>query len=362
MNPRMQQLIEAGVSVWLDDLSRTRLTSGTLAGLVRDYGVSGVTTNPTIFAAALAEGSGYEETIASFHRDHLDVAEAITRLTTTDVRDACDLFADVYQATGGVDGRVSIEVEPGLAMDTEGTTAQARDLHERVGRENVLIKIPATRPGLAAITATIAAGISVNVTLIFSVARYLEVVDAYLSGLEQAAAAGLDLSRIHSVASVFVSRLDGEVDKRLAAGPSAAQLKGKAGIANAQLAYAAWAEQFASPRFATLRDQGANPQRPLWASTGVKSDAYPDTLYVSGLVAPGVVNTMPEKTLLAFADHGELGEPVVGAAPGAAEVMRQLEDAGVDLDEVFEVLEAEGVEKFEKSWGELVETVTRELG
>jgi transaldolase len=362
MNERMRMLTEAGVSVWLDDLSRTRLTSGSLAGLIREYGVSGVTTNPTIFAAALAEGTGYDQAIDALRRENVTVAEAVTRLTTSDVRDACDLFAGVFSASGGVDGRVSIEVEPGLAMDTEGTIAQARDLHQRVGRENVLIKIPATRPGLAAITATIAAGISVNVTLIFSVARYVEVVDAYLTGLEQAAAAGLDLSRIHSVASIFVSRLDTEVDKRLGAlGGAASALKGKLGIANSQLAYAAWAEQFATARFAALRELGAHRQRPLWASTGVKSDAYPDTLYVSGLVAPDVVNTMPEKTLLAFADHGELGAPVIGSVVAATETMRQLAVAGIDFEDVFAVLEQEGVEKFTTSWDELVQTVEKAL-
>ena len=257
---------------------------------------------------------------------------------------------------------MSIEVEPGLAMDTEGTVSQARDLHARVGRPNVLVKIPATRPGLAAITATIAAGISVNVTLIFSVTRYVEVVDAYLTGLEQALAAGLDLSRIHSVASIFVSRLDTEVDKRLdAIGGPASTLKGKAGIANSQLVYAACAERFASSRFARLREQGANAQRPLWASTGVKSDAYPDTLYVGGLVAPDTVNTMPEKTLLAFADHGEIGAPVIGSAVRATEVMRRLKEVGIDLDDVFAVLETEGVDKFVTSWTELLETVRKAL-
>ncbi|MCA0295452.1 MAG: transaldolase [Actinobacteria bacterium] len=362
MNERMRKLIEAGVSVWLDDLSRSRLTSGSLAELMADFGVSGVTTNPTIFAAALAGGAGYDTAIAELRSEGVDVAEAVKRLTTSDVRDACDLFAGVFADTRGVDGRVSIEVEPGLAMDTAGTIAQARDLHGRVGRPNVLIKIPATRPGLAAITETIASGISVNVTLIFSVARYVEVVHAYLTGLEKAAAAGLDLSTIHSVASVFVSRLDTEVDKRLdAIGGDASALKGKAGIANSQLAYAAFAEQFATSRFAALRALGANPQRPLWASTGVKSDAYPDTLYVSELVAPDVVNTMPEKTLRAYADHGEIGAPVVGSATAAAEVMRQLSVVGIDFDEVFDLLEREGVEKFTTSWAELVDTVAKAL-
>jgi transaldolase len=346
------------VSIWLDDLSRARLTGGSLARLIEDYSVTGVTTNPTIFAAALAHGEDYADAIASLRREGVGVGEAITRLTTADVRDACDLFAPVYRASGGEDGRTSIEVEPGLALDTEGTIAQARDLHERVGRENVLIKIPATRPGLPAITATIAAGISVNVTLIFSVARYREVVDAYLAGLERAASAGIDLAGIHSVASVFVSRLDTEVDRRLdALGGAAPALKGRAGIANARLAYAACAELFEGARFDTLRERGAHVQRPLWASTGVKSEAYPDTVYVSELVADGVVNTMPEKTLLAFADHGEIGAPVVGARASADQVLSDLAAAGIDLEDVFSVLENEGVAKFAQSWAELVDSV-----
>jgi transaldolase len=358
----MQALAAAGVSIWLDDLSRSRLASGNLRDLVVRYSVTGVTTNPTIFAAALADGDDYATAIRQLRGQGADVATAIRSLTTSDVRDACDLFAGCYIASNGEDGRVSIEVEPALAMDTQATIAQAAELHEQVGRENVLIKIPATRPGLAAITATIAAGISVNVTLIFSVERYAEVVDAYLAGLEQAAAAGIDLAGIHSVASLFVSRVDAEVDRRLdGIGGAARQLKGRAGIANAQLAYAAFAGGFAPDRFAALAARGAHRQRPLWASTGVKSADYPDTLYVSELVAPEVVNTMPEKTLLAYADHGAIGFPVEGAAESAAKTMRQLARAGIDLEDVFATLETEGVEKFEKSWQELVGTVGQAL-
>jgi transaldolase len=358
MNQRMRALAEAGVSIWLDDLSRGRLTSGGLARLIDEYAVSGVTTNPTIFAAALQHGDEYAGAIADLRSEGVSLPEAIKRLTTADVRDACDLFEPVFRQTDSQDGRVSIEVEPGVAMDTAATVEQARELHDRVGRDNVLIKIPATLPGLPAITATLAAGISVNVTLIFSVERYRAVVDAFLAGLEQADAAGHDLSRIRSVASVFVSRLDTEVDRRLdAIGGAATSLKGRAGIANAQLAYAAWAEAFASGRFAALKALGAHPQRPLWASTGVKSDAYPDTMYVSELVAPGVVNTMPEKTLLAFADHGQPGASVVGAATAAAGLLREIEAAGIDLSEVFATLESEGVDKFVASWRELEATV-----
>lgn len=363
MKKRMRRLAEAGVSIWLDDLSRARLTSGNLASLIKDYSVSGVTTNPTIFAAALSHGDDYGPSIDGLRGAGVSVTEAIRTLTTADVRDACDLFGAVHLNSHGVDGRVSIEVEPGLAMDTVATIAQAAELHQQVGRPNVLIKIPATGPGLPAITATIAAGISVNVTLIFSVERYRDVIEAYLAGLERAAAAGLQLAGIHSVASVFVSRVDAEIDRRLdEIGGAARQLKGRAGIANAQLAYAAYAEAFASERFAALARLGARPQRPLWASTGVKSDDYPDTLYVSELVAPGVVNTMPEKTLLAYADHGSIGFPVTGAGVGADKVMRLLTQAGIDLTDVFATLEAEGLAKFEQSWQELVRTVTAALG
>lgn len=362
MNKRMRALARAGVSIWLDDLSRSRLASGNLAELIRKYAVTGVTTNPTIFAAALAHGDDYAATVARLRAAGADVATAVRTLTTDDVRDACDLFAPVFADTDGVDGRVSIEVEPGLAMDTGSTIAQAAELHRQVGRDNVLIKIPATLPGLQAITATIAAGISVNVTLIFSVERYRQVIDAYLTGLERAAQAGLEVSGIHSVASVFVSRVDTEIDRRLdAIGGAARQLKGRAAIANAQLAHAAYVEGFSSPRFEALARHGAHPQRPLWASTGVKSDDYPDTLYVSELVAPGVVNTMPEKTLLAYADHGAIGFPVAEQAPAAEKVMRLLTQAGIDLPDVFATLENEGVAKFEKSWQELVETVSAAL-
>ena len=363
MNKKMRGLAAAGVSILLDDLSRSRLASGNLARLISKYAVTGVTTNPTIFAAALAHGDDYAEAVAQLRAGGADVATAVRSLTTADVRDACDLFAPVFLASDGVDGRVSIEVEPGLARDTAGTIAQAEELHRQVGRDNVLIKIPATPAGLPAITATIGAGISVNVTLIFSVERYREVIEAYLAGLEQAAAAGLDLAGIHSVASVFVSRVDAEIDRRLdEIGGAARQLKGRAGIANVQLAYAAYSAAFASGRFQALVPRGGRRQRPLWASTGVKSDDYPDTLYVSELVAPGVVNTMPEKTLLAYADHGAIGFPVVDASGPAEKAMRLLTEAGVDLPDVFETLEAEGVSKFEKSWQELVGTVSAALG
>ena len=359
MNERLKALADAGVSIWLDDLSRARLTSGNLAQKIAEDSVSGVTTNPTIFAAALAQGDDYAEQVNALG-DEIDVDYAIKQLTTTDVRDACDLFADVYAASKGYDGRVSIEVAPTLANNTGETIAQAAELHDLVDRENVLIKIPATKPGLPAIQQTIADGISVNVTLIFSEERYREVMDAYLSGLEAADAAGKDLSTIHSVASFFVSRVDAEVDKRLEK-LGRDDLKSKTAIANALVAYGAFEEVFGSDRFKALAAKGANQQRPLWASTGTKDPGLPDTLYVTNLVADGVVNTMPEKTLDAFADHGEVGESIVGRAAEGRAVLEEVTAAGVDLADVFEVLEDEGVEKFIVSWNELVTTVEKAI-
>lgn len=362
MNPRLKALADAGVSIWLDDLSRARLRSGNLADLIANSSVTGVTTNPTIFAGALTGSDDYSADIAALGQ--VSPATAIKKLWSSDVRDACDLFAPLYASTGGYDGRVSIEVEPGLAYDTDGTIAQAQELHALVGRENVLIKIPATLEGLPAITATLASGISVNVTLIFSVERYRAVMDAYLAGLEAADAAGHDLSTLHSVASFFISRVDTEIDKRLTAigTPEALALKGKSAIANAQVALAAFNEVFSSERFAKLASKGANKQRPLWASTGTKDPSYSDTLYVSDLVAHGVVNTMPEKTMLAFADHGEIGQRMEGTGAEGVQVLDAVDAVGVDLGDVFKVLEDEGVSKFKVSWdNELVTSVEKAL-
>lgn len=364
MSDRLKQLSDAGVSIWLDDLSRERIKTGNLEQLIAGSSVVGVTTNPTIFASALSKGEQYDDQMRELAAVDSSVDDAIKALTTDDVRNACDLFADVYDRTGGFDGRVSIEVEPGLAMDTEGTTAEAADLFKIVDRPNVLIKIPATEPGLPAITASTAEGISVNVTLIFALERYRGVIDAYLSGLEQAAANGHDLSKIHSVASFFVSRVDSEVDKRLDAigGEKAASLKSKAALANARLAYALYEEEFSSERWAALEAKGANRQRPLWASTGVKDPNLPDTLYVTELVVANTVNTMPEKTMQAFADHGEVqGDKVSGTQADAQQLFDQLAAVGVDFDDVVDVLEKEGLQKFEASWGELVETVQTAL-
>jgi len=357
-NENLSQLADAGVSIWLDDLSRERLNSGNLAALIKTRCVTGVTTNPTIFAAALSNGEVYDEQLRSLGQ--VDVTEAIRELTSTDVRNACDLFSEINQSTDGVDGRVSIEVEPGLARDTEGTVEQAALLHQMVGRENVLIKIPAATEGLDAIRRTLAAGISVNVTLIFSVERYRQVMEAWLGGLEDALAEGKDISRIHSVASFFVSRVDAEVDKRLDAigTEQATALKGRAAVANARIAYAAWLEIMTSERWGRLKAAGAHPQRPLWASTGVKSAEYSDTMYVTELVADDCVNTMPEKTLEAVADHGEVtGDTITDNIDDAVQVLGQLQEVGIDMDDVVAQLEDEGVSKFVTSWDELVGTV-----
>ncbi|WP_431779062.1 transaldolase [Microbacterium aurantiacum] len=363
MSTPTEQLAAAGVSIWLDDLSRERITSGNLTELITSRNVSGVTTNPTIFATALSQGAAYEEQVASLAARGAVADQAIFEITTDDVREAADIFRPVYDATGGVDGRVSIEVSPDLAHDTAATVDQAVQLWERVDRPNALIKIPATKAGLPAITAVIAQGISVNVTLIFSLERYAEVIDAYLTGLEQAQAAGHDLTGIHSVASFFVSRVDTEVDKRLTAiGGDAEQLKSKAGVANARLAFELFQKEFATGRALALVNAGANLQRPLWASTGVKDPALPDTLYVTELVAPGTVNTMPEKTLEATFDHAEIsGDSITGNYGDAHEVFDRLAAAGIDLVEVTQLLEDEGVEKFIASWHELQQTVTEAL-
>jgi transaldolase len=357
-------LSAAGVSIWLDDLSRERIAGHGLERLIAERDVVGVTTNPTIFASALSKGEAYDEQVRELAAAGKDVADAIFEITTADVGNAADVFHDVFTKSNGYDGRVSIEVSPELAHDTEATIAEAKRLWTTIGKPNVMIKIPATAEGIPAIAAAIGAGISVNVTLIFSLDRYADVIDAYFSGLEQAAAAGIDLSTIHSVASFFVSRVDTEVDKRLTSigSDEATALKSKAGIANARLAYKLFVERFATERAIALQEQGANRQRPLWASTGVKDPSLPDTLYVTQLVTHGVVNTMPEKTLEAVADHGDVeGDTVVGNYDDAQQVMDRLAAVGVDIDDVTALLEREGVEKFIASWGELTDTVSTAL-
>ncbi|WP_137121562.1 transaldolase [Segeticoccus rhizosphaerae] len=367
-NGNLKALSDAGVSIWLDDLNRSLITDGGLQQLIDEKFVVGVTTNPTIFATALSEGSAYNAQVKDLAEASKDVHGAVFQITTEDVRTACDVMRPVYDRTDGLDGRVSIEVDPGLAGDTAATVEEAKHLWATVDRPNAYIKIPATVEGLSAISQTLAEGISVNVTLIFSLDRYRGVMNAFLTGLEQAREAGKDLSQIRSVASFFVSRVDSEVDKRLDAlneqGDNAeiAALKGKAGIANARLAYQAYEEVFSTPRWANLEADGAHRQRPLWASTGVKNPDYPDTMYVVELVAPNTVNTMPTKTMEAVADHGEIkGDQVTGHYEDARQVLDALERVGVPYADVVDVLEKEGVEKFEKSWSDLTGSVRSEL-
>ena len=359
MTSPLADLSAAGVAVWLDDLSRERLRSGNLEQLVRDMQVVGVTTNPSIFQAALSEGAAYDDQLRDLALRGTDIGESVRMLQAADVRWACDVLRDVYERTDGLDGRVSYEVDPRIAHDTDRTVAEAKALWWLVDRPNLFIKIPATKAGLAAITRTLAEGISVNVTLIFSLARYDAVMEACLAGYEQAQANGHDLSRLASVASFFVSRVDSEVDKRLGEGH---ELRGKAAIANARLAYQHYEQVFSSDRWKALEAAGARPQRPLWASTGVKDPAYDDTRYVVELVAPGTVNTMPEKTMNAVADHGVVrGDTVTTSYAEAQQVLDELKAAGIDYDEVVQQLEDEGVKKFEDSWEDLLTSVTQQL-
>ncbi|MGW8764465.1 transaldolase [Streptomyces sp. NPDC055815] len=364
MTDALKRLSDEGVAIWLDDLSRQRITSGNLAELIDQSHVVGVTTNPSIFQKAISEGHGYDQQLADLAARKVTVDEAIRMITTADVRDAADILRPVFDATDGQDGRVSIEVDPRLAHETAATIAEAKQLAWLVDRPNTLIKIPATKAGLPAITEVIGLGISVNVTLIFSLERYRAVMDAYLAGLEKARERGLDLSKIHSVASFFVSRVDTEIDKRLVAlgTDEAKALKGKAALANARLAYEAFEEVFSSDRWAALDKAQANKQRPLWASTGVKDPAYKDTLYVVDLVAPGTVNTMPEATLEATADHGEVtGDTIRGTYAQARAELEAVEKLGISYDDVVQLLEDEGVDKFEASWNDLLKSTEAEL-
>ena len=366
MSDRLKALADAGVSIWLDDLSRERIETGNLAELIKDSSVVGVTTNPTIFASALANGERYDDQVRQLAEGGADVDQAIFTITTTDVRNACDVLADVFESTGGLDGRVSIEVSPGLAHDADATVAEAADLWKTVDQPNLLIKIPGTPEGCPAITETLGAGISVNVTLIFGLDQYRQVMDAYVSGLEKARENGHDLATIHSVASFFVSRVDTEIDKRLDAitsGPGTdPDLKAKAGVANARLAFQAFEEFFRGERWESLEADGARKQRPLWASTGVKNPDYRDTMYVDDLVVEDTVNTMPEATLEAVADHGNIRpDQVRPYYDDAAAHMRALAEAGIDYDDVIAVLIKEGVEKFVTAWDELLDSVSTAL-
>jgi transaldolase len=353
------------VSVWLDDISRDRLRTGNLQELSDDFHVVGVTSNPTIFAHALSTGNAYDDQVADLKTYDVSVDEASRVITTYDIRWACDVLRPVYDRTDGLDGRVSIEVDPRLAKNTPGTIAEARALWWSVDRPNLFIKIPATIEGLPAITQAISEGISVNVTLIFSLERHGAVIDAYMAGLELAAAAGHDISKIRSVASFFVSRVDTEVDGRLdkLGTPEAKKLRGKAAIANARLAYELFEQKCATDRWKALAKSGANVQRPLWASTSTKDPAFPDTMYVVDLVVADTVNTMPEATLKATADHGELqGDTVHGTYDASRQVFADLEKLGIAYDDVVQVLEDEGVAKFEASWIELLQTIKTNMG
>ncbi len=368
MNPQpddvLGQLSKEGVAIWLDDISRERLRTDNLAMLVRDMHVCGVTSNPTIFAHALSQGDAYDVQVHDLAVREVAVEEAARAITTYDIRWACDVLRPVYDASDGLDGRMSLEVDPRIAMNTEKTIAEARALWWMVDRPNLFIKIPATLGGLAAITQCLSEGISVNVTLIFSLERYGQVIDAFMAGLEQAADAGRDLSRLTSVASFFISRVDSEVDRRLdeIGTPEAAALRGKAAIANARLAYELFESKNATPRWAALAARGAMPQRPLWASTSTKDPSYPDTMYVTELVAPGTVNTMPEETLHATAAHGEPhGDAIHGTYEQSRAVMDKLESLGISYDDVVGVLEDEGVQKFAASWSELLDTIKTEM-
>jgi transaldolase len=364
MSDALAALDQHGVSIWLDDISRDRLRSGNLQELIDDKHVVGVTSNPTIFQKALEKGDAYDDQLRDLKTREIAIDGAIRYLMAYDIRWACDVLRPVYDRTGGQDGRVSIEVDPRLAHETARTTAEAKGLWWLVDRPNVMVKIPATEEGLPSIADATAAGINVNVTLIFGLDRYDQVMDAYLTGLERAREHGLDLSMIRSVASFFVSRVDTEVDKRLdKIGTAEAQaLRGKAAVANARLAYERYEKVIASDRWQALAAAGANVQRPLWASTGVKDPAYDDTMYVVDLVAPDTVNTMPEATLNAVADHGSIsGNTIAGTYDDARKVLDDLAGLGIGYDDVIEVLEAEGVQKFEDSYAQLTESVRGQL-
>lgn len=356
----IDDLKKVGTSTWLDDLSRDRLTSGSLKELLSSKSIVGVTTNPSIFAAAMGKGTAYDEQIGELKQSGSSVDEGVYTMAIKDVQDACDLFAEIYKESDGKDGRVSIEVDPRISADRDATLTQAKNLWERVNRPNVMIKIPATQGSMPAISDALAEGISVNVTLIFSVPVYRSVVAAYIDGIKRAAENGHDVSKIHSVASFFVSRVDTEVDKRLDAigTPEALALKGKAGIANAHRAYAAFEDLF---KDADL-PEGAHVQRPLWASTGVKNPDYPQDMYVTELAGPDTVNTMPEKTIdAAIEGNGIHGDTLTGKGDEAEELFQKLSTLGIDFDDVFQVLEREGVEKFVQAWEELLDSMKGKL-
>lgn len=356
----IDQLKNVGTSTWLDDLSRDRLQSGNLAELIKSKSIVGVTTNPAIFAAAMSKGTAYDSQIEKLKAAQADADSAVYAMSIDDVRAACDVFSEIYAESEGKDGRVSIEVDPRISEDRDATISQARELWNKVNRPNVMIKIPATRGSLPAITDALAEGISVNVTLIFSVARYREVIAAYIEGIKKAAENGLNVSQIHSVASFFVSRLDTEVDKRLEqiGSDEALSLRGKAGVANAQRAYAVFLEAFQAADLPV----GAHVQRPLWASTGVKNPDYSPTFYVSELAGPDTVNTMPESTIDAvLAADGIHGDTLSSSSDSANEIFTRISQTGIDFEDVFAVLEQEGVDKFVAAWSDLLDSMESRL-
>jgi transaldolase len=370
MSSALNDLAKAGVSVWLDDLSRPQIETGSLAKLVEDGEIVGITTNPTIFAKAIGAGSGYEDQLQELALRGTAIGETLRLLTAWDVRAACDVLRPVFERTGGRDGRVSIEVDARISGDSDRTAAEARGLWWLVNRPNLFIKIPATEAALPAIASSLADGISINVTLIFSIERYKAVLESFLSGLERRKAAGGKLAGIESVASFFISRVDTETDRRLSEieakggsdGAAAQRLRGQAAIANARLAYQVYEDMLDSPRWQALAASGARPQRLLWASTGVKDKAFTDTRYVVDLVAPDTVNTMPAATLQAVADHGVIhGDTIRAGYDAAWKTLDELGRLGIDMADVADTLEREGVETFVKSWNELIGSVTKKL-
>ena len=361
----LAKITSKGQSIWFDDLRRDLLTSGSLEDLVNDDSVTGVTTNPTILAKAISESSEYDEQVETLARNGATIEDAYVALVTTDIQGACDVLHPVWEATGGADGFVSVEVSPGVAEDPAATIKEAREWVKRIDRNNLLVKVPATEAGAIAFEELTAEGVSVNVTLIFSLARYRDIAERYLSGIERFIDAGGDPSRVHSVASFFVSRVDTEVDARLKAfAPlaKAARLRGKAGIANARVAYGIFVDLFTSDRWEALAARGATVQRPLWASTGVKDQSYPDTMYVDSLVAPRTVNTMPLETLRAVASHGEPETLTAEEVSSAPDLLAALEWVGVEFDDVVTTIEREGLEKFSASYDDLMATLKQRLG
>jgi transaldolase len=353
----LERLSDLGQSVWVDFLSRESIHGGHLQELIDDYSVVGATSNPTIFEKAMSSGDAYDEQLHELAAEHVDVEQVFWTLAEQDIRDACDLFRPVWDGGGGRDGYVSLEVDPRLAYDTLQTYREAMRIHKSVDRSNLMVKIPATKPGLAAIEDVISKGHSINVTLIFSLQRYAEVAESYIRGIERLVAEGGDPHKVASVASFFVSRIDTEADRRLDEVDAPDELKGKLAIANAKLAYAHYLEAFSGPRWEYLVGKGASPQRVLWASTSTKNPAYPDTLYVDQLIGPDTVNTMPEETIKAFQDHGEPQSRLESDLEGARHVFAELERVGVDYDDVTDTLEREGVEKFAASFAELIESL-----